>query len=458
MVSRIHVLTAAHCLKNRQVNNTAVLYGTNTLIYGVTYNIRWWIYFNEWALYRNKPLPFIENDIAILKLTHQIVGHFQPALLLQTTEVEMIGYPVFLAGWGTSDRRVLSLNLLTDVAVVVSNAQCEAHILRGDFGGPVLHCGRLVGINKQVLPKGTSVETIQKINVHMNTSYYSEFITDVTNDDFVWHGIRQIFTSCRTQCNFPTVNALIGSEVRSAQSGDFSFLAAFRHVNLLDPHPTRNHICTGSLITRSHVLSAAQCIENRSPNETVVIHGSNLLDYCAEYNIEWWITYTEWALYRNMFLDIVDHDVSVTKLTHPIEEQFQVGRLAPISITDAVDKFVRMAGWGISNQRQISRAILLGSARVLFNDDCERRIFDASGRAVMIGESHFCTHNSPFTLLKRGDFGGPVLYYNRIIGINKEVLPDLVNRYNPEKVNVHSNIHYYREFILYVSNENFAWL
>ncbi|XP_011495582.1 PREDICTED: trypsin-like [Ceratosolen solmsi marchali] len=258
-----------------------------------------------------------------------------------------------------------------------------------------------------------------------------------------------------TQCNFPTVNALIGSEVRKVQPEEFPFLAAFRHVNLTDPHPTRNHICTGSLITRSHVLSAAQCIENRLISQTVIAHGSNSLVYCIEYRIQWWITYNQWSLYMNRPLEFVDNDVSVTKLWTPVRGEFHLAQLSTIPTTHAIDDHIVLVGWGVNNRRKISRKMLSSVAKVKSMNECQELIRQASGRVTVIRENLFCTHNSPYTLIKRGDFGGPVLYFNNIIGINKEIRPEVLNDYNRLKVNIHTNIDYYRDFITHALENNF---
>ncbi|XP_011495580.1 PREDICTED: uncharacterized protein LOC105360385 [Ceratosolen solmsi marchali] len=428
LISRIHVLTAAQCLNNREANETLVLYGTNILIYGVTYSIQWWITYNNWALRGNRNIINLDNDVAVIKLTQEIEGDFEPATLISATNAEMMGQLVQLAGWGTSDRRVLSLNLLTDVAVVVSNAQCEAHISQGDYGGPVLYMNKIIGINKKILPVARREYNHLKINVHTSI-----------------------------QCNFPTVNALIGVEVRSAHVREFPFLVAFKHINVINPHATRDHICTGSLISRSHVLSAEQCIRNRNKNETAILHGTNSLSSCVQYSIEWWITFGEWSNYRNRQVEYDNNDISITKLTHDVQGILQTAILSTVPFVNLVDKSVRFAAWGVNNRRMMSRTILTATARTITNSACEHKISQLTGLRHEITNNYFCTHNSPFTLLKRGDFGGPVLYFNNIIGINKEILPQIANEYNHHKVNVHTSINYYREFIADVTAIFFEW-
>jgi hypothetical protein len=80
--------------------------------------------------------------------------------------------------------------------------------------------------------------------------------------------------------------------------------------------PANDHICTGSLISRQHVLSASYCTLNRLWNETVVHAETNNLLVGRVYGIAWWIRYNEWCIYRQRANPFHDNEISITKVNY----------------------------------------------------------------------------------------------------------------------------------------------
>ncbi|XP_011495241.1 PREDICTED: azurocidin-like [Ceratosolen solmsi marchali] len=266
-----------------------------------------------------------------------------------------------------------------------------------------------------------------------------------------------VFTIICTQCNLPTVNAMIGPNVRVAHEREFPFIVAIKHINLENPMPIRDHICTAAMISKVHVLSAAQCTENRIIANTAILYGSNALIFAEEYRIRWWINFNQWTILKHRPLVNLDNDIVIIKLTREIEGDFQPAQLWPLPNNDITAQYVHLAGWGMTERRVLSLSLLTDSTVIITNNACEHHIRRETGRIFHIHERHFCSLGITFTLLQRGDFGGPVLYCNKIVGINKQVLPEARRELNNQKINIHTSIHFYREFIEDVNNDHFNW-
>jgi hypothetical protein len=135
-----------------------------------------------------------------------------------------------------------------------------------------------------------------------------------------WHFLHKKYYFLVISNEFSTVNAIIGSTVRMARPLEFPFIVSIMNVNVNNAVPANDHICTGSLISRQHVLSAAQCTLNRQWNETVVLAGTSSLLFGSIYGISWWIRFNEWTMYRQRPTLFEDNDISITRVNNFINK------------------------------------------------------------------------------------------------------------------------------------------
>ncbi|XP_011495583.1 PREDICTED: uncharacterized protein LOC105360387 [Ceratosolen solmsi marchali] len=123
---------------------------------------------------------------------------------------------------------------------------------------------------------------------------------------------------------------------------------------------------------------------------------------------------------------------------------------------ELVNEQVTLAGWGISRRRVVTPNMQTSITTVISNSECADKIYETTRQTVIIHHGLFCTYGVPYTLIQNGDIGGPVFHNNKIVGINKQIIPNTEN--NPSRiVNVHTAINYYRPFITEIISHNFYW-
>jgi secreted trypsin-like serine protease len=70
LISYQDVLTAAHCVNNRLLNNTEVIAGANDVRSGKRYRLIGWLTYNTWAITKNIALMYEINDIVVLRVNN----------------------------------------------------------------------------------------------------------------------------------------------------------------------------------------------------------------------------------------------------------------------------------------------------------------------------------------------------------------------------------------------------
>jgi hypothetical protein len=114
----------------------------------------------------------------------------------------------------------------------------------------------------------------------------------------------------------PIAEPIIGENVRRAEANEFPAIVSFMTINEGVEDLEEEHFCTGTLLTSSHVLTAAHCLENVQKNETQIVLGSVDLRCGLVYYPLWWVNYNEWASVRRVHLQFVVNDIAIVKASN----------------------------------------------------------------------------------------------------------------------------------------------
>ncbi|XP_011495592.1 PREDICTED: chymotrypsin-2-like [Ceratosolen solmsi marchali] len=253
---------------------------------------------------------------------------------------------------------------------------------------------------------------------------------------------------------YQCTKALVGENVRTAPAEQYRYVVSISEINRYNPHPQRDHGCTGTLISVKDVLTAEHCIIRKAWNEIQIIIGSNDIWRGTKFFPSWWITYKRWITIKNIQQEFKSNDIAIIRLTESVE-RLSIVPIPLTTITNNAEFYglnVTIVGWGISNTGQTASLLQMITVNILSNARCGERVSNLERRTISFHDRLFCTASEPYGLMHRGDSGGPLIYMGTLIAINKGNCPFTQIVIHPEKVNIHFGINYYRGYIEDVIN------
>ncbi|XP_011495564.1 PREDICTED: thrombin-like enzyme 2 [Ceratosolen solmsi marchali] len=93
---------------------------------------------------------------------------------------------------------------------------------------------------------------------------------------------------------------------------------------------------------------------------------------------------------------------------------------------------------------------------VLRMRECSSKLSRILAELILIHNRYICTCADPHVVMNHGDSGNPVFYNGMVIAIHKSTMPFPGEVVNPQKINIHTTIHYYRNFITATTDSNFT--
>ncbi|XP_011498310.1 PREDICTED: chymotrypsin-2-like [Ceratosolen solmsi marchali] len=227
---------------------------------------------------------------------------------------------------------------------------------------------------------------------------------------------------------------------------EFQFIVAIVEVD--DSYSIeKNLLCTGSLLTKSHILTCEHCFEEIESQPFRILAGSNsLIDATAFFPL-FWISFDQWAVNEGEEIVYPENDIAMIKLIVAVPDECPTVTLATFSENeDLYGLWTVTAGWGQIKNDILPIILHKAIVKIITNENCENIIKALAGEECPVPEElYICTKNLPYTHLGEGDSGGPLLYENNLVGINKALCPDI--DFSTYQVNAHLSIHYYRTFI-----------
>ncbi|XP_065350804.1 brachyurin-like isoform X2 [Cloeon dipterum] len=185
---------------------------------------------------------------------------------------------------------------------------------------------------------------------------------------------------------------------RKARRGDFPYLVGI----VMDDVS----FCGGSLISRSHVLTAAHCAVGF--NTFSLVFGAEVRTKYERGTAS--RTSNSKAVHKNFNMDTMRNDIAIIYLNRPVEitEFISLVKLATKAQTARILKqgtSVTVAGWGkTSDKADISPVLRMTDLIIQKNSKCIN-----SYGAASFTNAHICSQGTAGTATCQGDSGGPMM-------------------------------------------------
>ncbi|XP_076618999.1 trypsin-1-like [Colletes latitarsis] len=177
---------------------------------------------------------------------------------------------------------------------------------------------------------------------------------------------------------------------------------------------SNRHFCGGSVLNANYVLTAAHCVENRSPNTMEVVVGTVDVDNrVSVHQVERIISHEKYSSRDSWVNDIALIKVKTRFVT---SRQISPVPLPKLNEVIPAKSLAVVSGWGSARVGGPTTKQLM-MARILITDQTKCR--DVYKRVMMnIYDSHICA-NDPSVQKGacNGDSGGPLTVNGKIVGI-----------------------------------------
>ncbi|KAK4883235.1 hypothetical protein RN001_006554 [Aquatica leii] len=188
---------------------------------------------------------------------------------------------------------------------------------------------------------------------------------------------------------------------RTALNGEFPYQVSIRHNGI--------HICSGSIIDKITILTAAHCIHNKVSSMLSVSVGSVDVSLGYVYEVSNQIIHDQYDPQKSL------NDIALLKLHNPVQYTMntQPVALATQRIPSGVN-CVAM-GWGFDVKPMYSKYLQRIDLKTIDTDACKKSY--TSNSTFPVTDTNICTMIRVGHGTCHGDTGGPLISYGQQIGI-----------------------------------------
>ncbi|XP_011497940.1 PREDICTED: uncharacterized protein LOC105362248 isoform X2 [Ceratosolen solmsi marchali] len=133
------------------------------------------------------------------------------------------------------------------------------------------------------------------------------------------------------------------------------------------------------------------------------------------------------------------------------DPEIEPANLSTMTNRDLIGIDVVVAGWGRTNTQRLAIIMETAMLKIISKSECLKKVKKISQTKtdMIVPPTVLCSIAKPYTLLDNGESGGPLLdTNNHVVGVNEGTTPQTDKPFDPNEVNIHANINYYRHFIM----------
>ncbi|XP_011495222.1 PREDICTED: chymotrypsin-2-like [Ceratosolen solmsi marchali] len=263
--------------------------------------------------------------------------------------------------------------------------------------------------------------------------------------------LAQILIFCHIY-GFANAKPMVGQDISNITEGYLTLVVSLRKINPGNVEVEKDHLSSGVLVSRQDVLTTSHIMESIPANGFEVVIGSYDLRSGTRYFPFWWITFDEWATIYSVPVETQLNDIAIVRLLRPVPNEIIPATISPLPVENLYWANVLIAAWGKVEDGNYSRFLRSTILTVITNDFCALKIKVVRGFDVLVPKNIICSIRIPYAIMTAGDSGGPIFFNGKLVAIHKATCLYPNEFINPNKINMHMSLHFYRNFISNVIN------
>ncbi|XP_047525669.1 chymotrypsin-2-like [Pieris napi] len=184
--------------------------------------------------------------------------------------------------------------------------------------------------------------------------------------------------------------------------------------------PKNLHTCGGAIIADRWVLTAARCLDEKSPSDLVVLAGTNSKTKGGtRYKIDKILKHEKYTSNRSI------HDIALLRTAEKIKFTDKVKPIEVATEDPKPGEKCKLSGWGYTSYigNYVPDKLVWLDAKVISEKNCKTTFLRNFEKTNPITPNHICIFNKKGEGGCYGDFGGSLVCNNKSCGVFSWVFP-----------------------------------